>query len=489
MNRYILIIVVTMLSFVTKTKADNLPTLAWPNLPLINIVTQDSVMPTCTIATPPEGAIGIGITNNNHVPGRMVISLKGDTLYDSGEYIKGESGMRIKVRGNTTGVYLDQHPYKIKLSKKADLLMRDKKKYKHKDWALLSMYTWNPVLTNSESNTTTLFGLELARVAGMEWEPQTEFVNVILNGKYQGLYYLIETVDKGETRVNIDDTGLLIENDAYWWNEDGKFFKTNHQSDKQGYTYKYPDADDVNDSIQEELKSYINKIEDHIWTGDDLAAYIDYASFATWVLCHDILGTYDLYGSNIYYHKKDLDKNNLKSSPLMMGPLWDFDSSFRNDNDSWTGYHIENVSYFHQLFKNQEFCNVYKQTYAKIRPTLLNKMKTYCEQIEEQYGTAFDESMKIHQTIYPSEGKNTLHSQLTELLVKLEKRLNGIDKLMERDFPATSITSISNNSHILQKRVNLSGQDYTKATYQALPKGIYIETYTDGKKQKYIKQK
>jgi len=487
MNRYILLIITSILSFATK--AENKPAQAWPNIPLINIVTQDSVMPTYTIVTPPEGAVGIGITNNKHVPGRMVMTLKGDTIYDSGEYKKSESGMRIKVRGNTTGAYLAQHPYKIKLSKKADLLMRGNKKYKHKDWALLSMYTWNPEMTNSESNMTTLFGLELARVAGIEWEPESEFVNVILNGKYQGLYYLIETVDKGETRINIGNTGFIIENDAYWWNENNKYFKTEHQSDKQGYTYKYPDADEVNDSIQTELKAYMNKIESYIWTNEKLSSYIDYTSFATWILCHDILGTTDLYGSNMYYYKKDLDKNDPTSTPLMMGPLWDFDSSFRNDNGSWTGYHQSEVSYFPQLFNNQDFCNVYKQIYAKIRPMLLNKMQAYCEQIEKIYGTAFDESMKIHQNIYPGEGKNTLHAQLIELLSKLEERLHGIDKLMKQDFPVTSIKPINNNNDMLLQRINISGQDYTQTSYKDLPLGIYIETYGNGKKLKYIKQR
>ena len=109
------------------------------------------------MVTPPEGGLGISIVSE-HVPGRMVITLKGETLYDSGDYVKGESCMRMKIRGNSTGAHLPQHPYKIKLSKKADLLTPNGGKAKSKDWALLSIHTWNKAMKVGESNILTEMG-------------------------------------------------------------------------------------------------------------------------------------------------------------------------------------------------------------------------------------------------------------------------------------------------------------------------------------------
>ena len=100
-------------------QAENEETKQWPDLPLLTIETIDHVEPTATVVTPPEGSWGTSIVSE-HVPGRMVITLKGETLYDSGDYVKGESGIRMKIRGNTTGANLPQHPYKLKLSKKAE---------------------------------------------------------------------------------------------------------------------------------------------------------------------------------------------------------------------------------------------------------------------------------------------------------------------------------------------------------------------------------
>ena len=219
------------------------------DMPLLCINTIDGEMPTCQVVTAPAGCIGTSITDNNYVAGRMVMTLCGDTLYDSGEYEQSVSGMRIKIRGNSTGAYLNQHPYKIKLSKKSDLLRRGDE-YKHKEWLLLSMYTWNVKMTREYSNLLNIAGTVAAKAVGVEWTPSYEFVNVMLNGKYQGMYYLMESVARDECRINVSNEGFIIEHDPFFWNEDGHFFKTNHQTAAYGYTYKYPDKDDVTDDVQ-----------------------------------------------------------------------------------------------------------------------------------------------------------------------------------------------------------------------------------------------
>ena len=87
--------------------------------------------------------------------------------------------MRIKIRGNSTGAAAGQKPYKIKLSKKFDLLCRGDKAYKEKDWNLLKISTWNTGLQNEESNLLTALGFILSRTVGMEWVPEYTFVNLV----------------------------------------------------------------------------------------------------------------------------------------------------------------------------------------------------------------------------------------------------------------------------------------------------------------------
>ena len=96
------------------------------NLPVLWIETVDGVEPTCERVYAPAGSWGSTV-NSEKTPGRLImysrIEGKDSVLYDSGDYEKDVSGMTIKVRGNSSAVN-DKKPYKVKLQKKFDLLMR-----------------------------------------------------------------------------------------------------------------------------------------------------------------------------------------------------------------------------------------------------------------------------------------------------------------------------------------------------------------------------
>lgn len=94
----ILISIVALLATIQIT-INGQTTIEWSNLPLLSIETIEGQDPTATKVYPPEGAAGESIISN-YVPGRLVITQKGKGVYDSGDYVKGESGIRIKKMGN-----------------------------------------------------------------------------------------------------------------------------------------------------------------------------------------------------------------------------------------------------------------------------------------------------------------------------------------------------------------------------------------------------
>ena len=393
----------------------------WPDIPLLEITTVDNIMPTATIIHAPEGCVGTSITDNDYVPGRMIMTLNGEILYDSKEYEKNVSGMRIKRRGNSTGAYLDQHPYKIKLTKKEDLLRRNEKAFKHKEWLLLSMYTWNVKMSNQESNVLNIGGLLVSKALNKEWTPAFEFVNVVLNGEYQGMYYLMESVDKGEKRVNISETGFLIEHDPFWWNEN-VYFKTNHQNNITAFSYKYPDDDEVTEDTQNVIKDYMNSFEDALYNNtNDINQYIDIVSFAKWILIHDILGTDDALGCNRFICKYNINDD----SKLQMGPLWDYDSMFRSDDLS--SIHSWDLFYYPSLFTRQDFKKIYINLWMEVKDHIKDYLHQEFQSAKDKYGEVFDESMKLHQTKYPNEGKQSFNDQIDEVEEKLAQRIIFID--------------------------------------------------------------
>ena len=348
-------------------------------LPVITIETVDGEEPTCERADPPEeeGAVGMGITNATKVPGRLCITLGGDTLYDSGPYVKGAAGMRVKIRGNSSA-WTPKKPYKVKLERSADLLLRsDDGQYGDKDWLLLK----DPKLLQS-------IGFETSRLIGMKWTPGRRYVNLVMNGDYRGLYLLCEPVERNtRCRIDVGKTGYIAESDAYFWCED---FYIPSSLNPFGWTLKYPDADDVTEEQVSFLTRELAQLEEAL-SSDSFAGRIDVESFARWLLAHDILGTWDSYGSNLFFARSDT-----LGSKARMPVLWDFDGIMLMQDD-WAKVHFERF-YFSQLFASGDpaFREAYLGLWSSLRRRFFDGMLSYIDEYAaSEEARAVDASMRL----------------------------------------------------------------------------------------------
>lgn len=327
-------------------------------LPVVVIETVDHEEPTCDYVFAPEGAFGISITNATRVPGRVVLLEHGDTLFDSGPYLKDASGMTLRIRGNTTAYYSDKKPFKIKLERKGDMLARGSETYYDKNWVLIR--DGNDIIN-------AMVGNMVNELVGMTYTPAFRYVNVIVNGDYRGIYMLTETVRRNaDCRLNVNrQCGYIIECDAYWWNED-LYFQSSHG---KYFTFKYPESEDVTPSQLNYISTVIEDFEQSLATGQ-YAHHIDLNSFARWLLAHDILGTGDSGGSNMYLSKYD-DSDTTK---LQMTTLWDFGSAMRNV-DYWASVHFD-FFYYTDLFANQnpDFTRTYCDLWQQLEPTIFDEL-------------------------------------------------------------------------------------------------------------------
>lgn len=355
-------------SFCVKCNCDSLSkALLEIGLPLVVINTVDSEEPTCDYVSHPDMCVGEGITNTTKVPGQLVIMKDSCVLYSSGTYEKDKSGMTIKIRGNTSAYY-EKKPYKIKLQKKADLLSRYNDVYKDKDWLLLKYDRLKSTV-----------GFKLNELMSLQWTPQYQFVNVVLNGDYRGLYLLMESVKRNsDCRINVDKSGYIIEYDAYWWNEDVYF--VSEWPSPLNYTFKYPDEENVTKEQIDYIKQFIDTLETCIIESGEYDKYLDVDSWASWILSHDILGTLDVYGTNMFFSKYD----NTDSSKLMMANLWDFDNIFIMI-DTWANAHVFPDLYFDLLFKSKNtiFKDTYKSIWNNINPSIFNDIYNFLSSFEK----------------------------------------------------------------------------------------------------------
>lgn len=365
-----LLCILSLAPFISRAQSVNYQQMAEDLvLPILYISTVNSEEPTCNYVEHPEGSIGRSITNATKVPCRLIIKKQHQTLYDSGEYQKGVSGLTIKIRGNTSAYYGSKKPYKLKLQKKKDLLCRGNENvYQDKDWLLIPLGIFP------------MTGFKMNELLGMSYAPQRCHANVFINGDYRGIYFLMESIEQNEQcRVRINkDHGYLVERDPYWWNEDFYFTTSSYSGPTYCYTFKYPDDEDVTTQQIEYIQSTINEMESSLQNGT-YPEFIDVESFAKWLLGHDILGTSDSGGANMYFAKYD----ETSSSKLFMPCLWDFDSITKMGN-SWARIHTEE-GYFQLLLhsSNSAFVHEYCSLWHQLANTLFAEMDDYFEQFEQ----------------------------------------------------------------------------------------------------------
>lgn len=239
-----------------------------------------------------------------------------------------DAGFRGRGNGSWFGVG-GKNGYKIKFKDKQDLFGREENKH----WVIIACANFND---------TTLFRNYLAYnmanevFSNIEYTTNAEWIDVYINGKYQGVYLLCEHVRVGDGRVDIEsdysveDTGYLIEYDAYATGEEGvDYFKIDGV--KYPFTVKSPDPEEYADErlTKEEYMRQVKYIKDYVQEVYNAALSHDYETFLSLVdidsfvdmyLIHELFKNVDTGWSSFFMYKKPNGK-------LFAGPVWDFDAT------------------------------------------------------------------------------------------------------------------------------------------------------------------
>ena len=115
-----------------------------------------------------------------------------------------DGAMTVNVRGNTSAGY-PKKPYKVKLDKKASPFGLGSVKSKH--WVLLANM---PDMSNMRNKLAYDFAASIG-VKGMK----STWVEVVLNGRYDGLYQFCEQIRVAKDRVNVFDWEGYSEDSGY----------------------------------------------------------------------------------------------------------------------------------------------------------------------------------------------------------------------------------------------------------------------------------
>lgn len=219
---------------------------------------------------------------------------------------------------------------------------------KHKRWVLIANY-----LDNSFMKNTTAFCLN--KMLGMDYTVRGEYVNLVLNGNYVGLYWLGEAIKIDENRVNIDEENdFLVEMDVYY-DETRKF-----KSKKKNLPFMIKNDDFMTEEKLSTLKDRISEMEYILYSENfpykdenileinfTYSDYTDLTSFAQFYLVNEIM-----YNGELCHPKRYYFTFKSETGILSAGPVQDFDWAACSSAQSGL---VKNTIYYNSLFKIPAF--------------------------------------------------------------------------------------------------------------------------------------
>ena len=311
-------------------------------------------LPVVVIETP--GAVTIPPKTEDWVAGTYIKIYKADGTLDY-EGVKDN----VRGRGNSTWEF-PKKPYAIKLDKKASILGMPK----HKRWVLLANWMDRTMIRNSVA-------FRISELTSLEWTPRGLSVEVIVNGKHNGNYYLCEQIKIDENRVNVNEMsdtdvegeaitgGYLMELDTYF--DEVNKFKSEIRD--LPYMFKEPDEEALNTQQFAYMQNYVNTLEkalydDKLLAAREYAEYIDVDSYIDWWFVYELAQNSETGHPKSCYMFKDMSKK------MKAGPVWDFDCATFKPNGNY--FSSKGSIYYPRLFLDPAFVQRVKERWAILKP-------------------------------------------------------------------------------------------------------------------------
>lgn len=314
----------------------------------------------------------------------------------------------IRLRGNSTQKF-PKKPFAIKLVSKASVLGMPK----HKRWVLLANWMDRTMLRNAVAFEVA-HQTENAYADGLGWNPHGYSVEVVMDGRHVGNYYLCEQIKIDGDRVDIKDCIEDIIGDGnanptmadcgYLLEFDDNYDEVDKFRTARGLPCMFKDeVTKYSADIFNQVKARIEAVESNLEAGNYEAAYSDLDINSV----IDYFFIQELTFNDEYKHPKSVYMLIDGDGKLTAGPVWDFDwqtfinydkvqamnnkyggtYSCRNTNEwlygksrlaEWHiigGYDYENdmpYMWYPLLFKDANFRARVQERWAVIYPQLLS---------------------------------------------------------------------------------------------------------------------
>ncbi len=307
-----------------------------------------------------------------------------------------ESSAIIHVRGHSSR-HFDKASYKIKLvtSEGKNNLQSVMGMPAHSDWVLHGPFLDKTLLRNY------LF----YNLAGemMDYAPNVRFCEVMINGSYEGVYVMTESIDAGEdgarlplsvSRKDETYTGYLLRLDRRDAEDINNFTEYSLRMDSTlGVNIVFPGEQNLTETLKKEITSDFSDFEKSIYSYDfddsDLGyeKLIDVDSFVDYFLINELSCNYDAGSLSTYIYK--LPDNKFRMC------VWDFNNSCDNYQEAATSeyeFRLNDGLWYWMLLKDKYFSQRIVDRYYELRKSYFSDeyLDSYIDDVIAYLGDAVD---------------------------------------------------------------------------------------------------
>ena len=404
-------------------------------------------------------------------------------IYVDGDSLGRYENTLIRGRGNSTWWNSDKKSFRVKFEKKQRLLGDGFANAK--SWTLLANHGDKTMIRNALT-------YDLGRFMGMKFCPAARFVDLYLNGNYQGTYQISDQVQVHKKRVEVDeDSGWLLEVANENSKEEPLISSTGFNI---MYNIKNPKDQQLTVDRRIAIGRWIQQFESAVASHDycdpekGWRAYVDEEDFINWYVGAEITGNIDALYS-IYMYKEADDQK------MHFGPLWDLDLGYDNSSERSL---LNNMEAFLGLW-NRPFEKILQRLWQdpwfvqacndRLRELTDRGLQTYLLSHIDSLRTAIWQTQtenfkkwRINQKVYDW-AKHSYYTTYDGYISELKSFVNIHIPYLQRAFAerqATAIRQFENRQSVnSQSLYDLQGRRITSPDR----KGIYIQNH-----QKFVRQ-
>ncbi|MEF2026211.1 CotH kinase family protein [Streptococcus canis] len=371
--------------------------------------------------------------------------------------------------------YFDKKSLKIKFVTKT----LDKKEYgiagmsEESEWVLHGPFLDRSLVRNYLSY----------NIAGeiMDYAPNVRYCELIVNKSYQGLYLIVESIEQGKKRVNIEESDKKVNKTPYivTWDRERKakqkldnYLYYTHQAGVSALDVKYPSKKRLTLGQLDFITRDISRIEKTLYSYDfnQYPKYLDRQSFADYFIINEFFRNVDAGKFSTYLYK------DLRGKVKLV--VWDFNNAFDNQIEGRVDeadFTLTDVPWFSMLVKDRQFIDLVIQRYRKLRQGVLatEYLSTYIDDTVSFLRPAITRNNNKWGYVYQLK-----HPDSKNYLLPLDRNITSYEQSIDqlKDFSLTSlyifycilITLTSFFHRIYSQKLMIGVVDIIKVIYIAI---------------------